>query len=145
MSQRLDFILRSKANSKIKLEVGWFSTTPARIISIESNLRYTENEISIDEDFLKEVLAELKDKLDFYVKSQASIEKKMQNLKETAYKCTSPDVVARILEKVEDLQSDWDGYLAEIEDYQYYINKIEFISDLYSENKEDWNLYYYNC
>ena len=145
MSQRLDFILRSKTNSEIKLEAGWFSTTPARIISIESNLRYTENEISIDEDFLKEVLAELKDKLDFYVKSQASIEKKMQNLKETAYKCTSPDVVARILEKVEDLQSDWDGYLAEIEDYQYYINKIEFISDLYSENKEDWNLYYYNC
>ena len=69
----------------------------------------------------------------------------MQNLKETAYKCISPDVVARILEKVEDLQNDWDGYLAEIEDYQYYINKIEFISDLYSENKEDWNLYYYNC
>ena len=145
MSQQLGFILRSKANSEIKLEAGWFSTTSARVMSIESNLIYTDNEISIDEDFLKETLADLKDKLDSYTKSQASIEKKMQDLKETAYKCTSPDVVSRILEKVEDLQSDWDGYLAEIEDYQYYINKIEFISDLYSENKEDWNLYYYNC
>lgn len=145
MSQQLSFILRSKANSEIKLEAGWFSTTPARVMSRESNLIYTDNEISIDEDFLKEVLADLKDKLDSYIKSQASIEKKMQDLKETAYKCTNPDVVARILEKVEDLQNDWDGYQAEIEDYQHYINKIEFISDLYSENKENWNLYYYNC
>lgn len=145
MGQQLGFILRSKTNSKIKLEAGWFSTTPARVMSIESNLIYTENEISIDEDFLKETLADLKDKLDFYIKSQASIEKKMQDLKETAYKCISPDVVARILEKAEDLQNDWDGYQAEIEDYQHYVNKIEFILDLYSENKEDWNLYYYNC
>ena len=145
MGQQLGFILRSKANSEISLEVGWFSTTPARVMSIESNLRYTENEISIDEDFLKETLTDLKDKLDSYIKSQASIETKTQDLKETAYKCTSPDVVARILEKKEDLQNDWDGYQAEIEDYQHYINKIEFISDLYSENKEDWNLYYYNC
>lgn len=145
MGQQLGFILRSKANSEINIEAGWFSTTPARAISTESNLIYTENEINIDEDFLKETLADLKDKLDSYTKSQASIEKKMQDLKETAYKCTNPDVVARILEKVEDLQNDWDGYQAEIEDYQHYINKIEFISDLYSENKEDWNLYYYNC
>ena len=145
MSQQLGFILRSKTNSEIKLEAGWFSTTPARVMSIESNLIYTENEISIDEDFLKEALADLKDKLDSYIKSQASIEKKMQDLKETAYKCTSPDVAAKILEKGEDLQNDWDGYQAEIEDYQHYINKIEFISDLYSENKKDWNLYYYNC
>ena len=145
MGQQLGFILRSKANSEINLEAGWFSTTPARAMSIESNLIYTENEISIDEDFLKEALADLKDKLDSYIKSQASIEKKMQDLKETAYKYTSPDVVARILEKVEDLQNDWDGYQAEIKDYQHYVNKIEFISDLYSENKEDWNLYYYNC
>lgn len=145
MSQQLGFILRSKANSEINLEAGWFSTTPARVMSTESNLIYTENEISIDEDFLKETLADLKDKLDSYIKSQASVEKKMQDLKETAYKCTSPDVVSRILEKIEDLQNDWDGYQAEIEDYQHYINKIEFISDLYSENKEDWNLYYYNC
>ena len=145
MSQQLGFILRSKANSEIKLEAGWFSTTPARVMSIESNLIYTENEISIDEDFLKETLADLKDELDSYIKSQASIEKKMQDLKETAYKCTNPDVAAKILEKGEDLQNDWDGYQAEIEDYQHYINKIEFISDLYSENKEDWNLYYYNC
>ena len=144
MGQQLGFILRSKANSEIKLEAGSFSTTPARVMSIESNLRYTENEISIDEDFLKETLADLKDELDSYIKSQASIEKKMQDLKETAYKCTSPDVITRILEKEEDLQNDWDGYQAEIEDYQHYINKIEFISDLYSENKEDWNLYYYN-
>ena len=98
-----------------------------------------------DEDFLKETLADLKDKLDSYIKSQASIEKKMQDLKETAYKCTNPDVAAKILEKGEDLQNDWDGYQAEIEDYQHYINKIEFISDLYSENKKNWNLYYYNC
>lgn len=145
MGQQLDFILRSKANSEIKLEAGWFSTTPARVMSIESNLIYTDNETSIDEDFLKETLTDLKDKLDSYIKSQASIEKKMQDLKETAYKCTNPDVAARILEKAEDLQNDWDGYQAEIEDYQHYINKIEFISDLYSENKEDWNLYYYNC
>ena len=145
MSQQLGFILRSKANSEIKLEAGWFSTTPARVMSIESNLIYTENEISIDEDFLKETLADLKDELDSYIKGQVSIEKKMQDLKETAYKCTNPDVAAKILEKGEDLQNDWDGYQAEIEDYQHYINKIEFISDLYSENKEDWNLYYYNC
>ena len=144
MSQQLGFTLRNKTNSKIKLEAGWFSTTPARDMSRESNLRYTENEINIDEDFLKETLADLKDKLDSYIKSQASIEKKMQDLKETAYKCTSPDVVARILEKIEDLQNDWNGYQEEIEDYQYYVNKIEFISDLYSENKEEWNLYYYN-
>ena len=145
MSQQLGFILRSKTNSEIKLEAGWFSTTPARVMSIESNLIYTENEISIDEDFLKETLVDLKNKLDSYIKSQASIEKKMQDLKETAYKCINPDVVARILEKAEDLQNNWDGYQTEIEDYQYYVNKIEFISDLYSENKEDWNLYYYNC
>ena len=145
MSQQLGFILRSKTNSEIKLEAGWFSTTPARVMSRESNLRYTENEISIDEDFLKEALADLKDKLDSYIKSQASIEKKIHDLKEIAYKCTSPDVVERILEKGEDLQNDWDGYQAEIEDYQHYINKIEFISDLYSENKENWSLYYYNC
>ena len=145
MGQQLGFILRSKANSEIKLEAGSFSTTPARVMSRESNLRYTENEISIDEDFLKETLVDLKDKLDFYIKSQVSIGKKVQDLKETAYKCTNPDVVSRILEKIEDLQNDWDGYQAEIEDYQHYINKIEFISDLYSENKEDWNLYYYNC
>ena len=145
MSQQLGFILRSKVNSEINLEAGWFSTTPARVMSIESNLIYTDNEISIDEDFLKEALADLKDKLDFYIKSQVSIGKKMQDLKETAYKCTNPDVVSRILEKIEDLQNDWDGYQAEIEDYQHYINKIEFISDLYSENKEGWNLYYYNC
>ena len=145
MSQQLGFILRNKANSEINIEAGWFSTTPARVMSTESNLIYTENEISIDEDFLKETLADLKDKLDPYIKSQASIEKKMQDLKETAYKCISPDVVARILEKIEDLQNDWDGYQAEIGDYQHYVNKIEFILDLYSENKEDWNLYYYNC
>ena len=145
MSQQLGFILRSKVNSEINLEACWFSTTPARVMSIESNLIYTDNEISIDEDFLKEALADLKDKLDFYIKSQVSIGKKVQDLKETAYKCTNPDVVSRILEKIEDLQNDWDGYQAEIEDYQHYINKIEFISDLYSENKEDWNLYYYNC
>ena len=144
MGQQLGFVLRSKANSEIKLVACLFITTPARVMSIESNLIYTENEISIDEDFLKEVLTDLKDKLDSYIKSQASIEKKMQDLKETTYKCTSPDVAARILEKGEDLQNDWDGYQAEIEDYQHYINKIEFISDLYSENKENWNLYYYN-
>ena len=108
MSQQLGFILRSKVNSEINLEAGWFSTTPARIMSIESNLIYTDNEISIDEDFLKEALADLKDKLDFYIKSQVSIGKKMQDLKETAYKCTNPDVVSRILEKIEDLQNDWD-------------------------------------
>lgn len=144
MSQYLQFILKKK-ESDTKLCIGYFCTTPARQIANTGAFPYTETEIKLTADstrtYIENIRSEIKSSNTFIEK----LTKHRAELQETLYKCSSKEVAESLFEKIEDDEDTINGCMKDLEDWNWRLNKILNVLEIYDDNKDDWELYYINC
>lgn len=143
MSQYLSFCLKKKDNTEISL--GYFCTTPARQISSVGAFPYTDEDTVLDSDTFSSYLNDIKEEKSKYEKYLADVIKKKQEIEQYVFKCTSKEVAQMYINQIEDCDYSISDYEEEIEDWNWRIDKLQFIYDVWELNKKEWDLYYCNC
>lgn len=144
MSQYLQFYLKHK-ESNIKFCAGYFCTTPARQIDSIGAFPYTDENKVLTKELIESYINEIKSEVDSMKKYKEENCKHKLELMDNIYKCSSKDVAECFYDKIQDIDISIKEYDEEIEDWEYRLNKIVLISEMYYDNKEDWELYYINC
>lgn len=144
MSQYLQFYLKHK-ESDIKLCAGYFCTTPARQIGSIGAFPYTDKEKVLTKDDIRLYISNIESEINTIKAYKEEEHKHKVELLDVLCKCSSKDAVESLYDKVSNSDLIIDEYIEELEDWEYRLNKINFISEIYNENKENWDLYYINC
>lgn len=145
MSQTLDFHLKNRDNKELSVDLSWFSTTPARSISGLGIFPYTPESKKLSKEDLDEAIEvislEIKDCKRYRNRREADAEKYGALIGNS----TTKEAVDALLEAIDECTNAISGWNSDIKDWEHVISTLEFIKSVAEENKETWDLYYYNC
>lgn len=144
MSQYLSFYLKRK-NAEITLQLGYFCTTPARQISGLDAFPYTEVDTLLAPQSVKEYLSKITEERDKFRKYLEDCVKKREEIEQSLYKCVSKEVAQMFLEESASLEQSIQELKESVEDWNWILDRISFMFEVWEENKNDWNFYYSNC
>lgn len=144
MSQYLNFTLKHKS-SAVSLSLGYFCTTPARQMADAGAFPYTENDTQLSEDLIHSYINILKEELKGSRQFLEKYLKQKSEYQESLYKCTSKEVAEMLLDMISDIDLSLKDLQEDVEDWEWRINKISVILEIYEDNKSEWDLYYTNC
>lgn len=144
MSQYLNLYLKEKEKDT-SISLGYFCTTPARQIESLGAFPYTENDTLLTQDSIKSYLSIITEERDKCRKYLEEYVQKKEEIKQNLYKCISKDVAQMFLGNIEDIEQSILELKEIINDWNWIIDKISFMSDIWEKNQENWNLYYSNC
>lgn len=146
MSQYLSFELINKKNPEVKVDLGYWCTSIARGISYNFNgiFRYTESNIKLSIETLKSYIEDLHNGIEEYKDNLLESQEKKKEYVELLLKAQSEASVNAIKEEIncnEDCIADWKE---EIEIWGMVENKLNFILNVFEDNKDEWDLVYRN-
>lgn len=144
MSQYLTFTLKHKL-SEVSISPGYFCTTPARQIADAGAFPYTESETLLSVDLVRSYLQLLKEECKNSQQYLSEYLKRKSEYQESLYKCTSKEVAEMLLDMISDIELSLKDLQEDVDDWEWRINKISTILEMYDDNKSDWDLYYTNC
>ncbi len=144
MSQYLTLFLKKK-NTDISISLGWFSTTPARQISSLGAFPYTESDTLVTPSSAESYLSIITEERDRYKKYLEEEMHKKAEMEKSIYTCVSKEVFQVVLENIESIKQSIFELEETVDEWDWIINKITFATDVWKENKEEWDLYYHNC
>lgn len=144
MSQYLSFYLKHK-ESGIQLCAGYFCTTPARQIDSIGAFPYTEKEKELTKGDIELYINNIKSEINSIKEYKEKESKHKVELVSGMYRCSSKEAAEFFYDKVFDSENLINEYTEELEDWEYRLNKITLISEMYNDNNDDWDLYYINC
>ncbi|MCF0114075.1 MAG: hypothetical protein HUJ56_01890 [Erysipelotrichaceae bacterium] len=137
MGQETHFRARLKANPETSLFLYWFSKTPSWMLS--GVFPYTGDDWAvIDADRIREAIEYLKDKVK---ESEADIE--LIEKKKVLLTSIKVENVNELLETLNDLDLLYKDVKEDIQRYNYYIQDLAFIIDMFKQDENsDWELVY---
>ena len=144
MKHFLAFLLKHKTLSLVDVKLGYFNSESAQLISSIINLKPTDDSIIIEETLIKNAIDELKREQNSCEKAQQILEKEIQDLKILIIQCINPEVASKYLNYSKELHKEVKDCQIGIKKYQTYIDKLEFILSVYTNNTTDWDLCYYS-
>lgn len=146
MSQYLSFKLINKINPEIKVDLGYWCTSIARGISDNFNniFQYTEKDVNLDIEDFKSYIKELHIGIDEYKQHLHEYQEKNKKNIELLLKAQSKVVVEVIKEDIENFEISIADWQEEIDTWEMVENKLNFIFDIFNENKNEWKLVYKN-
>ena len=142
MSQYLSFCLKRKDTSELKIELGYWCTTPARTLSSEGIFPYTEDTTLVTPDRYKEYM----DGLDYYIKStEDSIHREQElNYRELFQNSKSKEAAEFAYDRMIESESFIKEMDEEIDLYKDIRKTIQTYWAIAQENPQ-YDLYYINC
>lgn len=146
MSQYLSFELINKKNPEVKVDLGYWCTSIARGISYNFNgiFRYSESNIKLSIETLKSYIEDLHNGIEEYKDNLLESQEKKKEYVELLLKAQSEAAVNAIKEEIncnEDCIADWKD---EIDTWSMVENKLNFILNVFEDNKDEWDLVYRN-
>lgn len=144
MSQYLSFYLIKK-NSTEKVSLGYFCTTPARQIAYIGAFPYTEEDVILDRSLFSSYLESIEKERDETQVGLSDNLKRKQEIEQNIFKCQSREVAQMFIEQIDDVNCSIKDYEETLDDWNWRISRLEFILDIWSDNEDEWNLYYNNC
>ena len=146
MSQYLTFKLVNKTNPEICVDLGYWCTSIARAISynFEGIFRYTEDDVKLDVNTLKDYIEILRKGIDEYKSNlHKEQDKKRENI-DLLLKAQTQVVVDAIKQSIQYNDEAIEDWADEIETWVLVKDKLDFILDILEENIDDWELTYRN-
>lgn len=146
MSQYLTFKLVNKTNPEIGVDLGYWCTSIARAISynFEGIFRYTENDVKLDINTLKDYIEILRKGIDEYKSNlRKEQDKKRENI-DLLLKAQTQVVVDAIKQSIQYNAEAIEAWTDDIETWVLVKDKLDFILDILEENSDEWELTYRN-
>ena len=146
MSQYLSFKLVNKTSPSVEVDLGYWCTSIARGICSNFNgiFHYTEEDIKLDIEKLKEYIKILNDGIDKYRKYLRDAQEKKKEYTELLLKAQSVAAIDSIKEDINSHECSITDWQDEIDSWLMVERKLNFILDVLEENKENWDLEYRN-
>lgn len=147
MSQYLSFKLVNKTNPSVEVDLGYWCTSIARGICSNFNgiFHYTEKDIKLDIEKLKDYINILNDGIDEYRKYLRDAQEKKKEYTELLLKAQSVAVIDSIKEDINSYECSIADWQDEIDSWLMVERKLNFILNVLEENKENWDLEYSNA
>lgn len=143
MSQYLNIFLKKK-EVDISVSLAEFCTTPARQISSLGAFPYTESNVLLAPTSVGSYLSTITEERDKYKKYLEEEKNRKIEIEQNIYKCTSKEVAEMFLENIEESKHYISELKETLEEWDSIINSISFAFDIWKNNREEWELYYYN-
>lgn len=146
MSQYLKFKLVNKTNPDIKVDLGYWGTSVARVIGdyFEGIFKYTESDTKLDYETMQSYIETLHNGIEAYKENLRKEQEKKKEYIEYLLKAQSEVVVTAIKEDISyideaivDLQND-------IDDWSDVKRNLIFYLETLGDNEDDWELVYKN-
>ncbi len=144
MSQYLNIFLKRK-NSDLSISLCEFCTTPARQISSLGAFPYTESDTLVAPTSAESYLSIITEERDRYKKYLEEEMYKKAEMEKNIYTCVSKEVFQVVLENIESIEQGISELKETVDEWGWIVDKITFATDVWKENKEEWNLCYHNC
>lgn len=146
MSQYLSFTLKHKTNKDVAVELGYYCTSMARQISQDiGHFQWTDEEKTIDDDYLRDAIDALDENLTLYHKQrlQNFVDKERYEMLLT--KAENDSAFENLQVCIGECESSITACDMSIEEYADVRNRLAFIRDVLAENGEEYELVYRNC
>jgi hypothetical protein len=146
MSQYLSFKLVNKTNPSVKVDLGYWCTSIARGIcsNFYNIFHYTEKDIKLSIEKLKDYIKILNEGIDEYRKHLREAQEKKKEYTELLLKAQSVVVINSIKEDINSYEYSITDWQDEIDCWLMVESKLNFILNILEENKENWDLEYRN-
>lgn len=146
MSQYLKFKLVNKTNPDIKVDLGYWGTSVARIIGdyFEGIFKYTESDTKLDYETMQSYIETLHNGIEAYKENLRKEQEKKKEYIEYLLKAQSEVVVTAIKEDISYIDEaivDWQN---EIDDWSDVKRDLIFYLETLGNNEDDWELVYKN-
>lgn len=145
MSQQLGFILKYNKNPEIKVDLSWFSTTPARTLSCEGIFPYSEDDVLLNKEIFNEYISLINENIQEYVSFRDKCVKERNQYNDLIVKATTKESAKALIEEKDELQSRINSWQEEIDEWENYKTIICLMKSYMEDNEEEWSMYYYNC
>lgn len=141
MSQYLSFYLKRRDTSGIRIELGYWCTTPARTLSGEGIFRYTNEETKVTPELYEYNMHEF----NTYIKSMQDYiqDEKDKNYKDLFQGCKSEESARIAYEYMQDSEACIKEWTEELEIYTDIRDTIKTYWNIAQEN-DQYDLYYTN-
>lgn len=141
MSQYLSFYLKRRDTSGIRIELGYWCTTPARTLSGEGIFRYTNEETKVTRELYEYNMHEF----NAYIQSMQDYiqDEKDKNYKELFQGCKSEESARIAYEHMQDSEACIKEWAEELEIYTDIRDTIKTYWNIAQEN-DQYDLYYTN-
>lgn len=142
MSQYLSFYLKRRDTSGLKVDLGYWCTTPARTLSGEGIFKWTESETKVTPELYQSYMNDF----DYFIKSmQDSIQaEKDKDYKGLFQGCKTKEAAEYAYERFYDSEQCIAEWKEELELYTAIRDKIKIFWSIAQENSEQYDLYYTN-
>lgn len=146
MSQYLSFKLVNKTNPDIKVDLGYWGTSVARVIGdyFEGIFKYTESDTKLDYETMQSYIETLHNGIEAYKENLRKEQEKKKEYIEYLLKAQSEVVVTAIKEDIsyiDDAIVDWQN---DIDDWSDVERNLIFYLETLGNNEDDWELVYKN-
>lgn len=146
MSQYLSFKLVNKTNPDIKVSLGYWGTSVARVIGdyFEGIFKYTESDTKLDYETMQSYIETLHNGIEAYKENLHKEQEKKKEYIEYLLKAQSEVVVTAIKEDISYIDEaivDWQN---EIDAWSDVERNLIFYLETLGNNEDDWELSYKN-
>lgn len=146
MSQYLKFKLVNKTNPDIKVDLGYWGTSVARVIGdyFEGIFKYTESDTKLDYETMQSYIETLHNGIEAYKENLRKEQEKKKEYIEYLLKAQSEVVVTAIKEDISYIDEaivDWQN---DIDDWSDVKRDLIFYLETLGNNEDDWELVYKN-
>ena len=147
MSQQFSVELVNKANTEIKVDLGYWCTSIARGITYNFNNIFTytnDGDVELDKETLESYINELHAGIDDFKLSLQKSQKKKEESVELLLRVQTETAASTIKEDINMYDTSIEEWQEEIDTWESVERKLNYILDLLEDNVNEWKLVYGN-